>query len=157
MHQYRIVKYSPAEREGSKPSWTSISDIGSTFGGRTLSEREYLETEAKYLAALAEFIRLADVASLRVEGLEIYDDSPWWGALREGEELSADRAVELARSILREDSVWCRLAHDDFFVHFGYDYYLYVGISNPADSAVENARRAGLHVDEFESPYLDGA
>ncbi|MFC8450828.1 hypothetical protein [Kitasatospora sp. NPDC057223] len=157
MHQYRIVKYSPAEREGTEPAWTSISDIGSTFDSRMLSEQEYLETEAKYLAALAEFIRLAGVASLRVDGLEIYDDSPWWGALEEGEELSGDRAVELARSVLREDSVWCRLAHDDFFVHFGYDYYMYVGISDPADSAVGNARRAGLYVDEFESPYLDDA
>ncbi len=60
------------------------------------------------------------------------------------------------RSVLREDYVWCRLSGDDgFFVHLGYDYYLYIGLTRAPEQAVAATRRSGLHVDPFESPHLD--
>ncbi|MEV8321587.1 hypothetical protein [Kitasatospora sp. NPDC056731] len=156
MHQYRVVKYSAAERDGSTPSWTSFSDIGETFDGQTLTESEYVETENKYLSAIRDFMSLGEISSLQVDGLEIYEESSWWGEIQEGEILPAEKVIALSKSILRQDFVWARLIRrDDFFIHFGYDYYMYVGVANPADRAIERSRRAGLYVDEFESPYAD--
>ncbi|MFB8202930.1 hypothetical protein [Kitasatospora purpeofusca] len=156
MHQYRVVKYSPEERAGTVPSWTSVSDIGDSFGGVVLTRAAYLETEELHLAAVRRFAAAQGVTGLRVEGLEIAPESSWWQRVAEGDLLPLDEAVELVRAVLREDFVWCRLSGDDgFFVHLGYDYYLYIGLTRAPEAAVAATRRSGLHVDPFESPYLD--
>ncbi|WP_380280805.1 hypothetical protein [Kitasatospora purpeofusca] len=155
MHQYRVVKYSAEERAGTVPAWTAMSDIGRSFGGEVLTEVEYLATEGRYLAAVRRFAAVQGVTGLRVDGLEVHPESPWWQRVAEGDRLPLDEAIELARSILREEFVWCRLVGDgDFFVHFGYDYYLYIGAERSPEEAVREVRESGLHVDEFESPYL---
>ncbi|MFB7469573.1 hypothetical protein [Kitasatospora sp. NPDC056184] len=155
MFQYRVVKHSPEQRAGTMPSWIGYSDIGESFGGEVLTRSEYEETERRYLEAARRFAATQGVTTLRVDGLEIYSESPWWQRIDEGDRLSFEQALELARSILRGESVWCRLVNDGkFFVHFGYDYYMYIGIANPSDDAVLSVRKSGLFVDDFESPYL---
>ncbi|GAA2811490.1 hypothetical protein RMN57_28650 [Kitasatospora sp. CM 4170] len=154
MTQYRITKHSPEQRAGATPSWTSFSDIGESFGGEQLTEAAYAETEEGYLSAIRQFAAVQGVTALKVDGLEMYPESSWWQRVSEGDSLSLYEAIELSRSILHEDFVWCRLfAGSEFFVHFGYDFYMYVGVSNPAEGIVASIRRAGLYVDEFESPY----
>ncbi|KIQ66411.1 hypothetical protein TR51_02015 [Kitasatospora griseola] len=156
MFQYRVTKYSPEERAGTVPSWTSISDLGNSYGGTVFTEDAYLETEQKYLSAIRRFASAQEVTALRIDRLTIDSDSPWWQRVAKGDQLSVDEAIELSRAVLREESVWCTLVVDgEFFVHFGYDYYMYIGIARPSDQAVLDVRRSGLHVDEFESPYLD--
>ncbi|MEV0188046.1 hypothetical protein AB0I39_05860 [Kitasatospora purpeofusca] len=157
MNRYRVVKYSPEEREWTAPAWTSVSDIGGSFGGVVLTEAGYLEVEERHLAAVRRFAAAQGVTELCVDGLEIRPESSWWQRVAEGDRLPLDEALELVRSVLREDFVWCRLSGDDgaFFVHLGYDYYLYIGLTRAPESAVAATRRSGLHVDPFESPYLD--
>ncbi|MFF2354374.1 hypothetical protein ACFVVL_31980 [Kitasatospora sp. NPDC058115] len=156
MNRYRVVKYSEAERTGVKDSWTAISDIGRSYDGVVLTEEEYLRTEQKYLAVIQDFLRAARVGALTVDSLEIHPESPWWGRVQEGEELTPDRAVELARSILREEDVWCLLEGEGgFYVHLATDYYMFVGTPGNADDCVARARSAGLYVDEMVSPFLE--
>jgi hypothetical protein len=68
----------------------------------------------------------------------------------------ADGAVEAVRQMLREEG-WCRLIDDDrFYIHVGWDYYLYVGTSRLCERSVRLAEARGLFVDpDFPSPYLD--
>jgi hypothetical protein len=56
------------------------------------------------------------------------------------------------RRVLREE-FWCRLEGPEAFVHFGYDYYLYVGVPRACPEAEQATRRAGLFVESFRSPY----
>ncbi|MFE7192246.1 hypothetical protein [Kitasatospora sp. NPDC057541] len=155
MFQFRVVKYSAEEMEGSAPAWTAISDIGLSFGGEVLTEAEYLATEERYLAAVRRFAAVQGVTGLRVDGLEVHPESPWWQRVADGEWLALDQAIELIRSVLREEFVWCRFVGDgDFFVHIGYDFYMYIGLVAEPEQAVRDVRASGLNVDEFESPYL---
>ncbi|WP_043464611.1 hypothetical protein [Kitasatospora sp. MBT66] len=155
MHQYRVVKYSPEERDGSAPAWTAMCDIGRSFGGVVLTEAVYLETEERYLAAVRRFAAAQGVTELCVDALEVYPESSWWQRVAEGDRLPLDEAVELLRFFLREDYVWCLLSGDGFFLHPSYDYYLYLGLTREPERAVEETRRSGLHVDAFRSPFLD--
>lgn len=121
-----------------------------------LTAEAYAETEERYLAAVRGFAAAYGVSAVRVASLEIEPESTWWGRVGEGDELAIDDAVELARSMLREEFVWCLLSGPDgFFAHFGYDYYMYLGGPGPAEEAVGAARRSGLQVDGFTSPYWD--
>ena len=49
--------------------------------------------------------------------------------------------------------IWCRLVAPGAFVHVGYDFYLYVGVSVACPRAIAAATGRGLFVEEFSSPY----
>jgi hypothetical protein len=55
---------------------------------------------------------------------------------------------------LREE-FWCRLETEDRFLHFGYDYYMYVGVKTTCSASITFAREVGLFVEQFDSPYLE--
>jgi hypothetical protein len=76
----------------------------------------------------------------------------------DGAPLQLDHAVELVRLMLRGDGVWCRLeAGDDFFVHVGWDQYVYVGSSAGCPRAVAFAHKHGLFAEPISgSPYVFG-
>ncbi|MFB9884512.1 hypothetical protein ACFFMN_41930 [Planobispora siamensis] len=53
--------------------------------------------------------------------------------------------LELVRAMLRDNGAWCRLeAAGRFFVHVGYDQYVYVGSIDPCEQARERTRALGL-------------
>lgn len=56
------------------------------------------------------------------------------------------------RDVLRE-AYWCRFEAADAFIHVGWDYYMYVGLLDPCLDAQQEARRLGLFVETFNSPY----
>ena len=61
--------------------------------------------------------------------------------------------------MLREE-LMCKLESpdDDFYIHVGYDLYMYVGSSQPCDSAARAAEEDGLYVDpNWPSPQLPEA
>jgi hypothetical protein len=171
VHEWRITKYDPARRDGSGAfrgeGWTSWADIGRQFNGRVLTLSDYLETEDRYAAAALAFFRRAGVPRLAVEGLERPDDPPpravEYGLadllhegrpLHEGQRLAEAAVARTVRLMLRE-LVWCRLeAPGRFFIHVGYDFYMYVGSRADMPDAVEDAQALGLYVEQFDSPYL---
>lgn len=162
MASYRVTKYDPAKRDRSgrygQDEWTSRSDVGLSIGGKVLSLDEYQGVEDAYVKAIERFMAAAGVRELQVVNLELRGrdarDTTNPGveeALREGAKVSGSQLAATVRACLRE-RMWCRLiAGDDVFVHFGYDYYMYVrvpdGVSIPSDLP------SALFVEEFESPY----
>jgi len=156
MHRFRVSKYDPALRTVSgvygKDEWTSFSDVGRSFSGTTLSREEYLRVESAYVEAAAAFLAEDRAPELRVVGLEIRGDRPT--APVEGSHVARGAFAGVCQSILR-DEFWCKLEADGRFVHFGWDFYMYVGVLNPCERAIVRAKSLGLFVETFESPYID--
>jgi hypothetical protein len=155
MNQYRITKYDPKFRDATgaymKPDWTSMNDIGRSFDGVTLKIEEYLATESAYIDSLMGFISEDDISALRAVGVENHGEAC---APKEAHLISVSDLPEMIRSILREQ-FWCRLEIDDRFIHFGYDYYVYIGVKNRCAASIKSAHANGLFVEPFTSPYLE--
>lgn len=128
--------------------------------------------EASYLDAVRAFAAASGITTLTVREPEVH--FPSWperlpdshvltrvvgqdlAAFHDGAQVPLDAAVELVREMLvGDDGVWCRLEHDSgFFVHVGWDTYMYVGSAHPCPDAVRSATAAGLvPVPIDRSPY----
>jgi hypothetical protein len=115
-----------------------------------VSLAEYLATEERYIETAVAFMREAGVNHLEARAVENHPGAvaaPAEGALFG----PADWPIAF-RSVLREEW-WCRFESDAGFVHFGSDYYMYVGVRCPAVEAQAAAVKRGLFVEPFTSPY----
>jgi len=105
-------------------------------------------------AALA-FIEDSGEVSLRIAYLENYKNHQEEGLLlREGSVLGELEIATVCRLNLR-GMIWCKLEDERRFIHFGYDYYMYIGVPVPCEDAKALASRVGLFVEEFKSPHCD--
>lgn len=147
VNHYRITKYNPNFRDNEgrylKSDWTSMSD--------PVPMEEYLKIENKYAKTVIDCANLCGIKKLKITSIEdrhsqfklsrtkteiIYKD---WGSID-----------TLIRLILRE-KLWAKLiSTKSFYVHFGYDYYMYIGGSFELNTSKIN----GLYVEEFISPFL---
>lgn len=172
MLSYRITKYNPTFRNSlgwyEKNDWTSISDIGKQFDGKELTFEDYIKIEDAYVQAIMLFMDFLKLNSLTVTYLEKYWKRPIPDIYRSktmlelfkkisvGQELDKSEVADIARLMLRE-TVWCKPeSKDKMFIHFGWDYYMYIGSAEkPAESMIATIEKSGLFVEEFESPYLE--
>jgi hypothetical protein len=70
--------------------------------------------------------------------------------VKDNQVVSGTQLENVIRACLRE-YMWCRLVGpDDSYLHFGYDYYMYVGLPKTADGLT---LPRGMFLEEFESPY----
>jgi hypothetical protein len=148
MIEYRVTKYDPAHRDPldnyTRDEWTSVSDVGRSFGGVVLTRAEYQQVEDAYVAAAIALLREAGVTAVVVAGLENHAGLAL--DFGDGSALDLDRAGEVLRRALREE-LWCQLQAPRGDLRVGYDYYLYVGVSRPCPRAVALAERLGLFVE----------
>lgn len=168
MAEFRITKYDPDMRlpDGSFgiETWTSVSDIGRSFQGRVLTSTEYIAIESAYVAAVQLFMAACNVDALICNNIELHDNQQDTPQLppefrltneripAEGTSVSDKDLDDLVRLVLRE-CLWCRLdGPSGFFVHFGYDLYMYIGTGT-----VTHAPHVSppLFIEEFASPYHD--
>lgn len=167
MKQYRITKYNPMYRdiEGiySIDEWTSISDIGKLYGSREFSLPEYLKVESKYIEAIALFMKCNDLNSFVISEVEKYSDEMEQNSanmesiyhnIKEGDLLNIAEIPNICRLLLRE-YMWGKFAAPTMFVHFGQDYYMYIGVTKECENVIDRIIEMGLFVEEFESPYGD--
>ncbi len=172
MFSWRITKYNPAYREKNnrytKCEWTSISDIGKVFNGKELDIRDYLAVEDLYTQAVITFMDCLAITSLRVKNLEKKRNNPeldrtpnlysqemgrFYHSLQDNIRLNKREIQYLCRCALREQ-LWCKLEKENtMFVHFGYDYYMYIGSNDKCEEAIRTITNMGLFVEKFESPY----
>jgi hypothetical protein len=139
-HVHRITKYDPADRDG-RGAYRGAEDVSSDHG----------PVEAAYLAAVTAFAEDAGVTRLTIRdpafsgfvhfGAEPPSDGhglfpPDLTGYHDGARITLDVGRELVRAMLRGNGVWCRLESEDrFFVHVGYDQYLYIGSAHRSSSA----------------------
>lgn len=159
MHVFKVTKYDPAH----------FGDRG--YFGPKDSKSDHGPLEAAYLTAVEAFaedsgvteltIREPEVAGFVNFGLEPNIEGhgliglfpPDLSGYHDGARVPLATGVALVRAMLRDNGAWCRLEVDGkFFVHIGYDQYMYIGSSEPCDDVVDRVRALGL----FPVP-LDGS
>jgi hypothetical protein len=169
---YRITKYNPQLRDERgaylNDEWTSASDVGKQFPAGKLQLSDYLSTENAYVDSAVALWRLAQGPALRVTSLEgniehakrlklpsVLNDILEQSMPTDGQMLAdVETIARVVRLILRE-LIWCRLQSDSgFFLHFGYDYYMYCGGVKLDTESHEAITKMGLFVEKFVSPYL---
>ena len=152
MHQYRISKYNPMYRiDGAytRAEWTSIADVGKTYDGDVFTLADYEHVEQCHIAFLCALAARENAFPLRIEGLESsQSEIPW----TDNQLITANELPNLVRDVLREEC-WCRLAAPDFFIHFGYDYTMYVGCSHTTEAITALATSHALYAEPMTSPY----
>lgn len=153
LKQYRVTKYDPANRVNgayTKDEWTSMYDVGRSYNGKVFTFQEYLKVEKSYLDVIENVLKELDIKTVEVrQGERIFS------ALNNSAVNSCEEVLMIARGVLRED-FWCKLEARDFFIHFGYDYYMYIGADIEKEKMAEIARKNGLFAEHIErSPYLD--
>jgi hypothetical protein len=124
------------------------------IAGRALTLDEYLRIETAYVSAATNILAEGGVDTLTIRGLENNAGyRPDSFELSEGTRLSGGSICEALRGLLREE-FWCRLEDDHgYYIHVGWDYYLYVGVPYAPSASIEAVRAEGLFVEPFESPY----
>ena len=160
MFSWRITKYNPSNRDINgiytlPDEWTSYSDIGATKDGKVFMCEDYKKVEDAYIASILMIMECNAVQKLKVVGLE--KTGPWisdsymsenmqeiYDKVRDGIYCSKDTIGVLARLVLRE-KLWRKLEANSLFIHFGYDYYMYIGSGQMCERVIQkNTRKRSL-------------
>ncbi|MGW4206574.1 RNA-binding protein [Lentzea sp. NPDC004789] len=150
MHVFKVTKYDPAH----------FGERG--YFGPLESRSDRGPLEAAYLAAVEAFALDTGVTELTVREPEISKRHgltelfpPDLSGYHDGARVPLATGVALVRAMLRDNGAWCRLEDGErFFVHVGFDQYMYIGSAEPCDDAVTRARAAGLFPVPIDgSPY----
>ncbi|MCT9094321.1 RNA-binding protein [Streptomyces sp. ASQP_92] len=159
---YRITKYDPAERD-EDGRYIGVEETVSDHG----------PVEAAYLSSIAAFAAASGMDRLEIRepsvtgvvhfGLEPSVEGHGLGEIfppdlagyHDGAEVPLPVALELVRTMLRDQGAWCRLeAGEVFTVHVGWDQYVYVGTDRLCADAVARTRELGLFPEPVAiSPY----
>ncbi|MCG7379134.1 hypothetical protein MH215_19140 [Paenibacillus sp. ACRSA] len=145
--------------------WTCPSEIGKVIQGNIFTLEQYLLVEEAYIDTIMVFLKEAELQTLRV--IQVSDRS-----ISQEDQHSVLYEQEFSQILIQEDGVYntdeirtickmilrnyadCQLyAKDHFFVHCGWDYYMFIGSSHDSYQAIEFARSKNLSVEECISPY----
>lgn len=171
MLNYRITKYNPKYRNSDgaylKEEWTSVYDIEKSYSDSKVSLQNYLDVEGLYINTAYCLYEICGAPKLYVKSLGkvLRDDYSFLEKFKlsyRKHDISSlyenmvipDKQffINVCKMCLRE-MVWCKLESDNgFYIHFGYDYYMYVGgILN--NISIDKCKREELYFEEFLSPY----
>ena len=152
--EYRITKYNPNFRDVNgfyqKNYWILFSDIGRKFEGKNLSLSQYTKVEDAYVNSILLIMDECEIDSLAI--IKIESDNTHC-KIKIGDRLKGKRLDSTIRNTLR-DNIWVKLSCPRrAFVHFGWDYYMYAGVSRPIQNSLKEIDKMGLFHEAFESPY----
>jgi hypothetical protein len=167
MNEYRVTKYNPALRNdyqytgpgrnkevricealSTKFEWTTFKEIGETFSGVVFTREDYDRVENAYVQAAITFLRESGEPSMEVAGLNKHGKPV---DFNNGDVLTLEQIGEIMRPALREE-ISCRLHGSASFIHFDWDFYMYIGVPHPCPGAELRATELSLYVEECESP-----
>lgn len=168
-YNWRVTKYNPEYRNAkghyTVDEWTFFAQVGTQIAGREFTYEEYLATESSYVGSAMAFLADAELVSVQISELQnngvgrlrskdLWDIAHNPARVKPDSELRGPELEDVIRMLLRE-VLWCKLVSEDrFYLHFGWDYYMYVGSTSPSQAAIETAQTNGLFVEEMVSPYL---
>lgn len=169
MYSYKITKYCFKNKDKAEKEvfneWTSISDIGKIYNGKKFLYEEYIKTENNYIETILMFIKLNNVKYMMVDDLEkhtnrtiVYDKYDFQiekliKKVQNKMKINIRDINLLSRAILRE-RIWAKLYfNDELYIHFGYDYYMYIGSKLEPKKEIEQIKKFGLDIEPMISPY----
>lgn len=153
MYMYRIAKYNLSGYENgvfTRDDWTDYSDIGQVFNGELLTEETYLMVENQYIKVAQCLFANTCQEEISIVNLQKYQsDLPWVN----NQAVGKTQLTEIMRDCFR-NKCWCRLHAEDFYIHFGYDFYMYVGCALSHNEVLKICTENRLYAVEQASPYL---
>ena len=168
LYCWRITKYDPINRDKNglyqKYEWASVGDVGKKYDGIEFTFETYLTYESKYIGAINGFLHGNNVESIRIKPLEkkrytSYADfieplsKEYFRSLKSNTMITTQDIPRVVRFVLRE-LIWCKLVCEQMYVHFGYDYYMYIGSENRLENEIDTIKKSGMYVESMASPYL---
>lgn len=172
MKEYRITKYDPKNRNDKGhylyDHWTDISDVGRILEGELVTEEEYLKVEENYINAVIEILKDSKQDYLRLVGYnhKTYVSSinenygKWYHEkkieevkLHEDKKIFLDEIPTIIKLNLRTYINTTLAIKGKFYVHFGYDFYMYVGTPNLSTAILNKLNSTLIFVENFKSPY----
>ena len=166
MLKLRATKYDPKNRSEDGiylvDEWTSVVDVGTEFPTGVLTVEAYVAIENAYVETVLKLMHALGLETLKTWHLEGYfctdgipqdildNHTPEPIQIREG--LSLDRhGVDYAVRQNLRNTMWCCLVGEhDTYVHFGDDYYMYLGCNQ--NIAKECLETQFMYLEEYESP-----
>lgn len=166
MNKWRITKYNPIFRNPDglyiKEDWSTIWEIGKTFNGRKITIEDYLNLENDYANTALDLLSSAGLDRLRVKELsKTFDTIPHLSTpiiekpikLIENNWLDVNDIEKVIKMMLRE-AVHCKLVYPyKFYVHIGWDFYMYIGANLDKTRAENIVTNHSLYLEDSESPY----
>ena len=173
MNSWRVSKYNPKFRDENgayvNNEWTSISDIGKIYNGIEFTLQDYYKTEETYINTIQLVIDMLQIPSLKVVDLEknsmgkkgiknyksLYNKEIYkvFRNIKNNETCQGEIIFNICRLVLREH-LWLKFEYKkDFFIHFGYDYYLYIVSHAIEDTIISKINKLGLFIEQYLSPY----
>jgi hypothetical protein len=179
MFCYRLTKYNPVYRDSygtyRKNEWTQYSDIGKTFDGKECTQDEYIGIENVYIQAIIDFMKCAGVSHLTIASLgnnqiknkntniirslliqkNIPCDTDIITFIRS---LKKDMVIDMGHislllQLVFREIIWCKLEAPTMYVHFGWDFYVYIGIKKECEAIIKKIEINGLFVEPCPSIY----
>lgn len=148
MREFRLSKYNPESRnehgEYLVNEWTEYSDVG-----KLVSVEDYVTTESAYIHSLKSLLKENKIESLQVGELEDLSNQ---SSITNGQMIDIENIEDIFRSVLRAN-YWCKLESKEAYVHFGYDYYSYIGVPTASQTVLKEISSNGLYIEYFRSPY----
>lgn len=168
--QWCVTKFNPDFRDENgyytiAEEWTCPSEIGEFINGKEFTFHEYLQVETAYINSMIKFMEESNIDSLRILQLDkkiseedltspLYEQEFEKLVLKEDLLVNKNELRLICKMILR-NFIWCKLySKDQFFIHFGWDYYMYIGSNVSCQSAIRFAESNGLFVEPCTSPYF---
>jgi len=177
MYSWRVTKYNPKFRDhtGSytraDEEWYLYSQIGSIYNGVKFSYGDYKKVENAYVKAILYFMRDTKLTMLQVveldkpkKKLQITKHYPKKmiqiiNSIKEGALVDVATIAYIARWNLRDMNApyRCILQSKDMYVHFCWDYYMFIGCKYACKHAIGQTEELGLFVEPMKSPYFNKA
>mgnify|MGYP000872317245 CR=1 FL=1 len=156
MNHFSVNRSNSAEVD----SWSSISDVGSSFSDGVLTAEGYLEVENEYVNFVSHLLPSIDVemSGYKIKSLEdrrgLFSLDEYCFGLDDprvklcgGELVSKCELLLIVRLCLR-DLLWARLEKEDgSYITFGYDMNLYVGVRDEHITEIFSFKSDGLDID----------
>ncbi len=153
MNMYRIAKYDLSgyvDKIYTRDEWTDYSDIGNVFNGKKLTKEIYLAVENNYIRVAQDIFVKSHQKEICITNLQKNQSYLLW---QNNQIVGKTQLAEIIRDCLR-NRCWCRLSSEEFYIHFGYDFYMYIGCSLSYKTVTQICNENQLYVIKQESPYL---
>ncbi|OTN86770.1 hypothetical protein [Enterococcus faecium] len=169
MEFLRVSKYNCKFRDKNgkyiKDEWTSYSDIGKKFEGKTFTLCDYKTIELKYINTVLEIAKSLDVNSFlltqfeknrNIDTLTEHNEflKKMYNSLNDNKDIQIDN-IPLVMKLLLREFIWGKLVHEKLVIHFGYDYYIYIGVNKKDIGNVKQIIKshALFYEEKSTSPY----
>ena len=164
MFWWQVTKYDPLNRNEKghylKDEWTSSSDIGTIYEGKKFDSIEYKRVEDSYAYAVNNFLESTNTKYLTVTELQINtfrrkkteytkEMLNLYKNVKKGD-LIAQKDIEIMVRLSLRENIWCMLESEKIRIHFGYDYYMFIGTNDfPPLELLEKIEEKKLFVERI--------